>query len=241
MAVSWMQLLHNTALRMNALTGTTAALLETTYATGTLTAAEFKSADFPFSSFRDTILMAVAEYAEAIASVGNHPWRSNFAGVTSALADGVVVPATDSGGVKIIGVYGEVVDGTDGKPLSEQPLEAVRRFKAETWRVYPLYHYKFDGRRIFHTRSTVVIGVCIYDRGAQLTSWNAAGNMPLPDSLEMAASARAISLMVKDNAFEAQAKLYREYSNDQLQLIYKGLTSVPAKSLPSPTQLSTAA
>lgn len=240
MAVSYSQLLHNVGLRMNALVGAQFGVLETTYATATLTSANFKSADWPFSSFRDAILMAVGQYAKAIASVANHPDRVALADVTASLADGGLIPATGSGGSTIIGVYGEVVDASDGHQLTEAPLEVIRRYKAETWRTYPLYNFKIIGRRIFHTRTNVIIGVCTYSRTAQLTAWNAAGNMPLPDNYEMGVTALAIALMTRNKAHETQAVAYATYAAADLANIAKGLTSTPSAALPSPTMASTA-
>lgn len=242
MAVPYQALLHSVMLRMNALKGSQAGPLETTYTTATLTSTNAKSADFPFSSFRDAILMAVGDFVGAIADTGNHPERSYFESSTAALASGAVLPITDAGGIsKILGVYGTVTDSISGIPLTEQPLEVVRRTIQETWRVYPLYFYKIDGGRIFHTRTSVVIRVCVYQRGIELAVWNAGGNMPLADHHESGVVARAISLMTRDNAYADQAGVYRRYSEEALAAIRGGLTSVPGKSLPSPTQVSTAA
>lgn len=240
MSVSYQLLLHDVGLRMNALVGAQFAPLETTYATATLTSANFKSADFPFSSFRDTILMAVADYVRAIASVGNHPDRINFADTINTLANGAVIPAVGSGGAKVVGVYGSIYDSSSGLPLTEQPLEVVRRLVQETWRVYQLYYFKIDGRRLYHTRPNANIEVCVYDRSAQLIAWNAAGNMPLPDNYESGVVARAVSLMTRDNAYAAQAAIYRAYSDNDLEMVRSGLTSTPSKSLSSPTPAPTA-
>lgn len=228
MSVPYQQLLHDVGLRMNSLIGGQVAPLEATYATAVLTAANFKSADFPFTSFRDAILMAESQFAHAAAvshdehGTGNHTWRSSMADVTAALANGAVIPSTGSGGNSIIGAYGEVIDGTDGVLMTRKPLEYVRRIKAETWRTYPLHFYRIIGRRIFHTRTTAIIGVCVYNRVTQLAAWNAGGNMLLPDTAEPGIAALAVSLMTRDNAYAAQAAIYHTYAGEALVLVSAG-------------------
>lgn len=230
MSVTYQQLLHDVALRLSALVGTQVTTINAAYDTAVLTSVNFKSADWPFNSFRDAILMAEAQFADVAASVvdeagiGNHTWRPSMAGVTAALADGAVIPSTDNTGNRIIGAYGEVTDGTDGLLLSKRPLELVRRIKAEPWRLYQLYYYALTGRRISHTRATAIINVCVYNRTTQLAAF-AAGNMLLPDTAEAGISALAISLMTKDGAFVEQAKQYHETAAAALQLVAAG--SVP--------------
>lgn len=227
MSVPYQQILRNVGVRMSALTGTQLVGANTTYDTAPLTSAQFKSVDWPFNSFRDAILMAESQFAQAVASsvdsvgIGTHPWRSSIAGVTAALANGALVPATDSGGSPIIGAYGEVVDAADGLLLFKRPWEMVQRTKAETWRLYPLYYFCFVGRRIFHTRTNVTIGVCVYNRVTQLAAF-AAGNMLLPDAAEAGVTALAISLMTKDGAFAEQAAQYHTAAAEALALVTRG-------------------
>lgn len=229
MSVTYQQLLHDVGLRMSALAGTQLAGINASYDTGTLTSAQFKSVDWPFTSFRDAILMAEAQFAEVAAycvdenGIGNHSWRANMAGVTTVLGSGAVIPATDSTGVKIIGAYGEVIDGTDSRPLTRQPLEDVRRIADEsTWRIYPIYGYNIVGRRLFHTRATAIIGVCVYNRTAQSTAFSANGAMLLPDTAEPGIAAMAISLMTRETAFAEQAANYHKYATEALLLTARG-------------------
>lgn len=243
MSVSYQTILHDVAIRMRALVGTQVLNIATTYDTGTLTSAHFKSADWPFNSFRDAILMAEAELAAAIAMTGNHPWRAYYAGITNTLTNGAQLPSTDSLNAPIIGVWGTVYDANStARPCTEQPLEVIRRINQETdWRRYPLYYFKIDGQLIFHTvPAGVKIDVCAYNRATRLAAWPA-GNISLPDVLEATLVARAISLMTKDNAFVEQAKIYRDYSDVAITAIRSGLTSVPAKTIPAPTLQPTAA
>jgi hypothetical protein len=233
--LTYQQILHDVALRLNALTGTSVGLVSATYDNANLNASHFKSADWPFNSFRDTIVMAVGDFAWTIADTGSHPWRASLAAVTAPLATGVTLPSVAANNREIIGVLGSVRDSVSNIPLTEQPLDVIRRANQSTWRTYPLYYFKIDGSSIEHTRPFVEVECCTYSHAEQLTLWNANGLMPLPSALRAAIGARAISLLTKDSAWESQARIYRDYSNDALTAIRGGLTTIPSKALPGPT------
>lgn len=218
MTVSYQQILHDTALRMNALVGSQVATLATTYDTASLTVANFKSADFPFNSFRDAILMAVGDYVLVIAATPNHPWQSRISSITvSPIANGTALSAE-------LGVL-SIRDTVDNTQLTEQPLEVVQRIVRETWRTYPLYYYKVSGGILYHTRAAVAVQSMLYNRTTELAQF-AAGNMVLPDVLETAVMARAISLMVKNTQLEDKAGIYRKYSEEVIADIRAGYTSI---------------
>lgn len=238
---TYQQLLHSVALRMNALIGSQVASLQGTYTNVVLTSANFKSADWPFDSFRDAILMAEEEYANAIASCGNHPWRSVLSAFTATIASGNKVQNVSSSGLNVIGIYGTVQDADSFIVLTEQPLEVIRRCNQELWRKMELYYFKLDGTYLYHTRDAARVEVCVYSRSAQVTAYGANGSMLLPEPLEPAIVARAVSLMTRDNSYAGQAAIFRAYSDQALAQIAQGLTSVPSKSIPGPTLVETAA
>lgn len=237
--LTYQHLLHDVAIRLSAISGTSVLDINATYNIGNLAATNFKSADWPFGSFRDAIIMAVGNYFWAIADTGGHPWRAGFPGVTAPLATGVQLPSLATNGKEVIGVWGSVFDSTDNTPLEEKPLEVIRRANQSTWRTFPLYYFKIDGNRIEHTRPFVEVECCTYSLADQLTLWNANGAVPLPGVLRTALMAEAVSLMTKDGAFADQARQYRDYSTEMLARIRAGLTTVPAKSLPNPTMSAT--
>lgn len=238
MAVTYEKVLRAAALRVNALVGATAAALETSYATSPLTSAQFDSADFPFTAFKDGALSVESKLANAIANVGNHPWRSVLASTTATITHGNVIPAVDVDTVPIIGVLGSVYDGSDGTVCTEMALDDIRIAKrnANSWLLAPVYGYKIDGRRIFHTRTNVKIDVCIYNRAARETAIGTLTNqILLPEVLEEAYVCGIVSMLVRDDAFTGQAAIYRGYFNDALASIAQGLTSVVSKVIPVPT------
>lgn len=235
MSVTYQQLLHNVAIRLNALVGSQVAIITGTYNTGILTEVNFKSADWPFGAFRDAILMAEEDFAWAVADTANHPWRINLASQTTPLADSDSIPAADSNGAKIIGVYGSVVDGTDARVLLEGELDEItriRRLQTSGVLVVPSYLYRIDGGRIRHTRTNVVIEVCVYSRGVQQVAFGANGPMLLPDVLELGITSRAISTLTKETAFADQATTYAGYADTALTRIRAGFTSIGSKAVP---------
>ena len=125
------------------------------------------AAEAEFSSIEEDMAVEIATNPE-------HPMRANIADVTSALTSGALIPSTGSGtGRQIIGEYGIVRDGSDSKSLSKSfSLEAIRRLgeNVNTWRKIPVYSYVIVKPRIFHTRTTVIIDVCVWDVAAQETA-----------------------------------------------------------------------
>lgn len=237
MSVTYATILRQAAIRVNALVGTTPSALETNYLAA-LASTSFDSADFPFTLFKDTCLAVEGKLASAIANTGNHPWRSFLSGVTSALASGDLLPSLDSTSSPIIGVWGSVRDGSDSTPLTEMAFDDIRieARNANTWLVTPIYGYKIDGTRIFHTRTTVIVDCCVYNRATRTTIIGTLTNSTLlPDALEEAMVCGMVSMLVRDDAFMPQAQIYRGYFNDALASIAQGLTSVVSKTIPAPS------
>lgn len=247
MSVTYNTIIRNAAVRINAITGATSSALESAYITTPLTAAQVDSADFTLSVLKDTCLLVEEKLAHAIANTGNHPWRSYLSSTTAAIAHRGFIPTVDASSPSVrplIGVLGSVYDATDLVVCTEKPLEVIRRRvdNPGTFFKTSVYWYKIDGVRIYHTRSNVKIDCCSYDRAAQATAIATLGNSTiLPDVLEEAMVCGMVSMLVRDDAFTAQSQIYRNYFNDTLQMISKGLGSVPAKTIPFPTMTANAA
>lgn len=236
MATSIETVLRQAILRVNGIVGTSAATLQASYVTTPLTTTQVDSADFPFAAYRDAFHAVESRLASAIASVGNHPWGRILQSQTADIAHEAAIPATNAAGDPVIGVYGAVFDSTDGTQCTEMAMDDIRIAvrNAGSWVLVPIYGYKIDGRRIFHTRTNVKIDVCTYNRTTQAALGITAA-MLLPDALEEALVAGIVSLLARDDAFMAQAQVYRGYYNDVLNSIAQGLTSVSSKSIPAPS------
>ena len=219
MSVNYHDILAAVALRANALVGAKAAPLEATYITRPLTSADFQSSIFPFSDFRTAILSAEQKLAQTIANSNDESQRAYLMSQTAGLVNGDLLPSADLTGAPIIGPYGAVVDGTDTSIVcTRQPVQIVRRFNANTalWSI-PLYYFAFTGNRIEHTRSTVILECPVYDYGAQVTAFDADGDMVLADGLMEALICGGISMLIRDDEFMEQAKMYVTYFNNTLE------------------------
>lgn len=244
MAVSYDRIIKSAAIRINGISGATSAALETAYLVTPITTTQLDSADFPLTPLKDTCLLVEEKLAHAIANTGSHPWRSVLAGVTASIAHKGVIPVVDSNSKSIIGVFGSVYDASDGTVCTEKPLEVIRRRveNAGTFHLVSAYNYKIDGRRIYHTRTNVVIDVCIYDRTARQTAIDTLTNpILLPDVLEEAYVNGMVAMLVRDDAFMAQSQIYAGYFADTLQMMSQGLTSIVPKVIPSPSMNANAA
>lgn len=244
MATTYQQLLHSVGLRANALVGAQAAALETTYANTVLTSANFNSADFPFTSFRDAILQAEQDFVNAVAFTGEHPWKvaTSICGTSSAVVSGAFLPIVDNAARPVVGLYGMIKDAADGIACVEMPMDVITRRvrNANSHYVTPVYYYKIDGQRIYHTRTGVVVDVTVYDRGAQVSSFNSNGNMLLPDPAEPGIVARALSFIFRDGVYAEQAAIWRQYSDEALIMIRSGIANIIPRSVPTPVTLARA-
>lgn len=235
MSVTYRTILAETALRVNALTGATAALLETAFTTSPLTTSQFQSTIFNFTSIKDCILDTEGELAVAIASTGDHPWRQYITTTTADQANASILPSTSTGSLPIIGIWGAVVDSSTAIPCSQMPLDMVRRRVANAGSFYvcPVHWYNITGGRIEHTRTNVKVECCVYSRSAQSTIFDANGNILLPDALAQAYVSGASSKLMRDDEFVEQASRYSGYYTGTLESIQKGLTVVEG-AVPTP-------
>lgn len=237
MATTYQQLMHSAALKLNALIGSQAATLSTTYATAVLSQSNWKSADFPYASAVDAILQSEQDFVSAVAFTGQHPFRQNIIGLSSAITSGSTVPKTEVLTSKAaIGIPGAIRDSSDFTALVEMPMDVVtRRIRnANSHYVTPVYYYKIDGGYIYHTRTSVIFELCTYDRATQVAAFAANGNMLLPDACESGIVARALSLLFRDGAYTEQAAVWRQYSDEALAAIRGGSTNVVPRSVPVP-------
>ena len=179
------KIIRQIALRCNALTGSLAASLETNYADATLVAGDFKSTNFPFTSFKDSLRVTENEIALAVANNIKHPWRTILADQTTALSSGDNIPATGASGAPVIGEYGGVVDGTNGKPLSSDfTLAEIRALidNPGTWRKIRPYQFIYDLPQIYHTEVTVKVDVEVWDPDDCDTDIAANADLLFPDA-----------------------------------------------------------
>ena len=228
MTTPYHRILRNIALRAGALKGGNPAGLDVTFGTATLTAADFVGPGFEAS--KDALLLAEEKLSQAIADTGNHPWRRVLTSQTANISHGALIPSTDSSSKPVIGVRGSVRDSSDSVVCTEQPLETVRRHvrNANSWRVCPVYYYKIDDNRLYHTRTNVIFDVCTYDAATQRAAIDSNSNMLLPDVLEEALVCGGLAYLSTADEFTAD---YARYFDATLSAIRQGLASLPPKAV----------
>lgn len=212
MALTYQNIIHGVSLRVNALVGSLPADLQTTYSKINLAAGDVESAEFPWDALIDAILMSESDRAKEIANNVDDPLRAYLHAPSGNIASRATLPIVSASGDPRIGVIGAVKDASDTKMLTPKPLSVVRRINNETWRIYPSYHYALDSNRIEHTRTSVTIDLCVYNRTTARASIGANGNSVLPESEEGWLVSRAVSYLVKDDAFMEQARMFRAYT-----------------------------
>lgn len=232
MSVSFNSVIRNSAIRINGIAGATSALLETAYTTSPLTTTQVDSADFSLSVLKDTLLLVEEKLVVAVSSFKvkeasptgvihyrYHPWRSSLSSLTAGIAHKGALPSVDASSNKIIGVYGDVYDATDGTALEEMALQDIRISvrNAGSWVISPIYGYQIIGNRLHHTRTSALIDVCTYNRATQATAIATLTNpILLPDAAEEAYVCGMVNMLVRDDAFMAQASVYRNYFDSTL-------------------------
>lgn len=200
------------ALRINALDGTDAVALQTTYSTRPLTDELFISSIFPFNAIRDAIIETEGKIAGVIGLSANRTLRAYLRGLTDALVSGDAIPTVDSNDIPIIGNLGMVRDATNGKKLTRKPIPLVQNYlNAPGIFLVPLYYYALDGSTIIHTRTGVVAETCSYSASAQTAAFDADEALLLTDSLAEAYENGALATLMRDDEFTQQAGQYANY------------------------------
>ncbi len=205
---------------VNAITGATAATLQTSYATSPVTSSLFQSTIFPFTNLIDHMLNAQGKIVTAVAYQGDHPYRAFLTSQTSALTYGALIPSTDSGGTnQIIGVYGAVRDNSGSNILTKGNLSQIRArvFNPGTMFLVDTALYAIDDRRIYHTTTSVVIDVVTYTRPSA-DSLTLTSNILLPDDAVPAIVQDALAECVRDDEFMAQAQRFGALSDEWMSM-----------------------
>lgn len=128
--------------------------------------------DFLASHVEDALAATIGEIAEAIASTPHHPERQRFADVTTNLANLDPIPEIGVSTERIIGVPGFVRDAADGLACLPAKLDEVRsytRFASTIYSAADVYRYAINGNRIEHTRTEVIMEVCVFTRPTVFT------------------------------------------------------------------------
>jgi|SRR5262245_907558 len=181
MAFTYESVINQVLNRLGAIKGATAADASTNMAASPSTSTVI-GPDFVPNMVEPALASTISEIVEAIASTPLHPERQRFADVTGSLANLDAIPVTGSGGSRVIGVPRFVRDASNSKALLPAPLDAIRSFNEHSATIYASfgpYKYAINDGRIEHTRTSVIMGICVFTRPTSFT-----GNIGLNDEHE---------------------------------------------------------
>jgi len=181
MSISYNIIKREVALRSSQLIGTSQATLEASY-TGAW-AGSLDGAEIPISSIKEQILNVESEIAHIIASDVSHPYRTYIYGRSSALNNLGNTPTLDQSNNPFIGMFDSCVDGETGQPLTVQPTETLFDYEDAFFNNVELYNYCIVGNTIQHTRTTVKLQGCVWNRATQDALYDSGGDSPLPPIL----------------------------------------------------------
>ena len=228
MAIAWPTIQRQIAARVNALSGSTATVAETSYTTAS--SSVYDSARFNYTLIVDAALAAQAQICQVIADTKSHPYRRIMAD-TVMVANDALIPVVGTGSASIIGQYGEVRATVSGvtclmSPVSMADMARWQRRGSGNY-TNNLFNYCIgENGRLYATQTPCIIEVCTYDRTAQATNLGSGGNILLPDALEDLLVAGAVAYLVKDTEYMDQGSYYERFFQDGLNQLRNGATSL---------------
>ena len=239
MGVIYSTILRQVALTVNALGGaTTPASLNAVYDTVPLTEANFTSSTassiFSFNFLKDKILNAQEGLFIALASTATNPLRRFIESQTDSLSYGDQI-ATNAAGLPVVGAYGAVRDADNSQPLALNELEDVqlRALNPNSMFKLAVYQYSIVGDRIFHTRTSVIVDVCGYER-PDTDNLDLESDILLPDVLGPAIVQGAIGECFRDDEYLSQAGRAAEIYQAWITALRAGMAQIQPQSNPTP-------
>lgn len=206
------------ALKTLQLTGSDQAELVTSYQGGL---AALDGAELPSFAIVDAIVASEAKLAHLIATDKLSPYRAELYGRSDALPSGTEVPALSDEDLPFIGVFSQVVDSADDITLTEQPIQAVRRFLRGDYTT-EIYNYAISSSRIYHTREAAYFEGCVFDRDAAAGRFSVTSSepSPLPEAWETFWISDVLASIAKETWFIQEAQYYLNIANrEQSQLM----------------------
>lgn len=222
-------IIRQALLRIGAFQGQTAAI-EASYVKTDPTD-DSVSAAFTQTSFWDSLVVVEQEIATAVASNEDHSWRGVIQDVTSAVLNGGLIPTVGSSATaKVIGEYGDVKDSASPfRPLRESlNADEISVFNSNPNSMFTLdvFSYAFKKPRIYHTRTSVVIDVCVYDFDARKTAIFADGELLFTEAEGAYFSGLMSMLMNTDALLTELSKMYAPRYMEWLQAFRAGETAI---------------
>jgi hypothetical protein len=208
---TWDKIQRAVMLKANELNAADASTLASVYSVSTIGQTELndRAIEFPFAAINDAILDACGMIVERIGENVNSPYRSYFHDTTDSLTDGARIPEYSQAGHPVIGRIGTVRDATTNEELEMVPRQVVKGADSITLKVSP-HLYAIDGSRIWHTRTSVIADVVVWESQVE-RYWlesSPRGICPLPDALHPTIVNGALSIIFRGDFNSDQAPVY---------------------------------
>jgi hypothetical protein len=203
---SWDKLQRLVMLQANQLNAADASSLASIYSVTSIGQTELndRAIEFPFSAINDAILAACGKIVHVIGNNPLSPYRSYFQDQTDSISDGGRIPEYSQAGHPRVGVIGAVYDSSNSRECEFVSRQQVDGADSLSLKVSP-YLFNSDGQRIWHTRTSVIADIVVWEEQVERYWMEAAvrGENPFPDSLHGLQEAGALSLLFR-SAFNAE-------------------------------------
>lgn len=231
MPETWDKLFRAVAIRANLLSADTTSALETAYTDIDIGQTELddRAIEFPKAGIDDALLMAGDRVVRAIGAARFSPYRKDFTDTTAGLASGSLLPLHSNTGVPIVGVVGQVRDGTtDALCEMLDTREEVEAIRALTLKVPPHFAWT-DNIRIVHTRTTIKADVVVWDKAAERVKMATSprGDCNFTEDLHEALICGACATLFRATFNNEQAQAWAQYFLTALDEIRGGSAVTP--------------
>jgi hypothetical protein len=182
----------------------------------------------------DAILASESRLAHLIGMDKLNPFRMDLYGKSDDLASGDEVPGLDEDGFEFVGVYSQITDSEDDTPLTEQPIQVVRRFCAAP--IKPQSTTTLFNRLGFITPEPMFIWKALFgpmNRPTCGLRTDSTDLSPIPNALESLWIADTIANLVREGWLIPEANHYLQLAAAGVQLLRMRETTMPV--LPTAT------
>jgi hypothetical protein len=217
---SWDKIQREVMLKANQLNAADASTLASIYSVTSIGQTELndRAIEFPFSAINDSILDACGKIVGVIGFNPNSPYRSYFHDTTDSISDGGRIPEYSQAGHPRVGVIGAVYDSSNSRECERVARQQVDGADALSLKISP-YLFNSDGVRIWHTRTSVVADIVVWEAQVERYWMESAvrGECPFPDSLNGTIVSGALHYLFRSKFNNEQAEQWGVRFSDDLE------------------------
>jgi hypothetical protein len=205
---TWQYIQRQVMLKANQLNAADASTLASVYSVTSIGQTELndRGIEFPFNAINDALLDVGGKMVQKIGANPQNPYRSYFYDQTDSITDGGRIPELSQAGHPRVGVIGAVYDSSTSEELEMVPRQVVRGADALNLKISP-HFYATDGVHIWHTRTSVVADVVVWEAQVERYWMEAStrGECPFPDALNEALVNGSLSILFRSKFNDEQA------------------------------------